>query len=528
MKKKIFRLITISALIFFIAFFCCYVPFYNKNNLYNSDDSPAYRTIKNYGDTGNIYLEGEFLDYDIGNNLHQRGFINWDNKLVYFNFLGLPLFYGSIYTILGDSTKILNIILLFIFIIYLYKLLIIFLDKKSDKSYFVYFLLSVLASLPLVYLMQFTYLNIVPASLFFIIGFYYLLVFNKKKYPLYFYLSLTLFLTSIWFRYDYSLFVILIFLVNFFNNKECYLNQRKKILKIFFILMILIIFFIFPLMFLNNHLYGSPFSYGYHIFNKVHFGEQRTGNIYISIFNMVFPAESFNFILLIQNIIVSFLLIFPIYYIISFLFIFKNFEQIKKYWPYYIIIIYFLIYFGMLNVWGSENPLNESLDKAVFRYWFLLETIFILMFTAGFIKLRNKFFKILIVFGVIVISILYQINSPTGILNQIKTIDNYEKNLVLLDSLTKNDDYLISARHDKYYYKIIHPITWWAGARKSESDKFFSSENVADITKLLISNNRDVYYLEDPINSYYIPALQEQGLIFTDIPEFPGLYKISI
>lgn len=522
-NKKIYIFVCI---IFFLSIIILtnFTSFYNIKNNLNGDDSPNYRLVKNYGIKGELYLKGDFLEYDLGNNLHQRGFLTWEGKTVPFNFLGLPLFYGTLYSILKDNLKIINPILLFIFLIYAYKISFNFIKREGI---FIYVLIAFLVSLPIIYFFNFVYLNIVPSSLFFLMSFYYLFKFNKNKSFVYLFFSFLFCLVSIWFRYDYLVFFVTLYLINFILNKKDYLKQKKIFLKFAILISILILLLILPLGILNYQLYGSPVKFGYAMFNEIFFKAERSGNVLVSFSNMIFPAQEINLHLLFQNISNVFIMLSPIYFVFVILFLFKKSNELLKSWPYLILIIYTCLYMGMANVWGSDSPLI-SLDKAIFRYWFLLEVLFLIIFLLSLIELKNKKIKILLISVLLISSLIYLITSNTGIIQELNRIDKFNNLTEELDKITDSSDYLIGARYDKYYYGIINPVTWWAGTRKTESDNFFSVEDISSISKIIIFNNRTLYYLKDDINKNYIPLLEDRGLLFSEVPNFNGLYKISL
>ncbi len=524
-EKKYWYGLTAILLFILIIILISILPLKNSNNTFNSpDEAGYYRVVKEFGLNNKMYFENEFLEYDKGNNLHQRGFITLDKKVVPFNFLGIPLFYGVLYSFFGDSVKFINIFLFLIFILYLFKLSLIISNKSIN---IVYILLGVLFATPIIYYFNQPYMNVIPATVFFIIFLFYLIIFNLKRNFVFLWLSLIFSLISIWFRYEYVIFVFLIFLFNFIKNKYIYLNQSKKYLKIVILIITFILIFLIPLLSLNNTLYGSPFTYGYSIFNKVTFQEERSGTFLKSLINVIFPSQNFNFILFFKNLLFAFIIIFPLPAILLYFWFFKKGIKLNL-GIYWIIIFYFVIYMGMGNVWGSENALEGGIDKSVVRYWLILY-VMLAVYMAIFLKSINKNnIKLLLIVFIIIYSITFIVSSDNGLAHLSSRIDRYDYNIEELKSIVSNNDYLITGASDKYHYKNVNIITWWGNSREDESDKFFSASSIANLTKIILVKNKKVYFIEDGITTNYIPLLENESLVLTPKEGYKGLYEVSL
>ncbi len=517
------ELLTIFLLIVFIFILIGYVPNYNSANIYSGDDAPAYRITKYYGSSGELSWEEKYSGIDYGNNLHQRGFLTVNGKIVPFNFLGVPFFYGPLYSILNENLKYINILFFVIFIIYSYLLINLFYPEKIKFSYV---LCSFIFSLPLVIYFGFVYINIIPLIAFIIPFIYYIARFNKLKDLNMLYLSFIFSLVAIWMRYDFALFAFSVYLVNFIANKEAYSSNKKKIF--FTIVFISIIFFALPLGILNNRLYGSPFTYGYQLFNKAYYGDERTGSASSSLISIIFPSRSLNLMLLFKNVKEVFFLVSPVFFLLTYYIIIKDRKIfLKIFFPYFLIFLFFIFYYGTLNVYGSDFY-QVSLDKAIFRYWIPIIFFFMIAFAVALQKVKNKKLKAFVIFYFFIFSLSFYADSELGLYQRTSLISRVSNDIKILSSIIEPDSYLITAQKDKYFYDLATPITWWGGTRVTESDKFFSDEIIANLTKNLILEDESVYYLKDSINSKYIPLLEKRGLAFSEVEGFANLFKVSL
>ena len=173
MLKKFFY-IFFGLLIFFLVNF---LNFSVHENVFNSADEAAnYQITKQYGTNWILYLTWDHLNIDKWNNLHMRGFITYNNKLVPFNFLWLPLFYWPFYAILWENIKYINI---FLMIIIVFVLLKTFTNLFNIRGKDTIILSSIFGLLVMVYYISHPYFNIVPFLPFFFLFLYYIFKFQK-------------------------------------------------------------------------------------------------------------------------------------------------------------------------------------------------------------------------------------------------------------------------------------------------------------------------------------------------------------
>lgn len=526
---KLLKTVFIIISFLFVIFISNLINLINPFGILNSpDEITNYLTMKEYASTGKMYFEGKYLEHDINNLLHQRGFLTWNNKLVTFNFLGFPFFYGPIYNFFLDDIKIiLTIIYIVLLLAVIYKLYNLF--YKENKNLSVVLITSFIFLIPVLYCLNFFYFNIIPNIIFFLFYLYYLLKFNKTWDKKNLYLSAIFASISIFFRYESIIFVSLIFLANIFLNYKDYKNISHKIALFILLFIIFFVFLGLPLLILNYQTYGNPFSYGYGIFFKVFFAEPKTAPIFQSLKNIFFPSRVFDTAVFLNNLKKVLTIFSPVFFVIVLLGFIRS--NVKNIIPYFFIGMYFLIYAGMNpNIYLSSSE-EISLTAAVLRYWLLLFPLFLLPFIHYIIQreLTAKI-KILVMTFLIINSVLFiTINDPLASIGKRKDyFSAIEKKREILKQIVLPSDYLITSTNGKIYYDIINIISWQGGASQIESDRFFNAKNIADIAKFLISKNHSVYYLADKFNSKYIPLLEKENLSFVPLKEFPRLYKINL
>jgi len=504
------------------------VNFVNQKNILNSPDEVSnYIIMKEYAINGVMYLSDiPYIELDNNNLLHQRGFLTWNNKVVPFNYFGFPFFYGPFYNFLGENLKYILVgidVLILLFI--LYSLYYIFYNEKMKLYSTSLFILLT----PIIFYLNLFYFNITGNILFFLLFFLYLIKFDKTGDKKNLYLSALFASIAIFFRYESIIFVFLVFIISILNNIKFYKNLNNKIITLFKLFLIFTLSFVIPLLILNYKTYGNPLIYGYSLFNKLYFPNERTGSIFVSIKNILFPSRVFSLTTFFNNI-NSVVLIFSYLFFAILIFGLLS-KHSNKIISYLFLILYFLVYNGM----NPDTYLSGSgiltLAFSVLRYWMLIFP-FVLMPVIYYFNQKNlnKILKVSLISFLLINSILLiTVNSKNSSVIYYK---NYflqvQKNKEILSNLTNSSDYLITSVNGKLYYDQINIISWWGGPTQSQSDLFFNATHIANISKLLISKNHSVYYLADKYNSKYVSYLENQNLTFSEIPQFKGLYKITI
>jgi len=425
--------------------------------IFNSPDEAAnYQVVKEYGTTGKLFLKWDFLDKDYWNNLHSRGFITHEGKIVPFNFLWLPFVYGTFYTVFKDNIKYINILFLIIILSIIIKLSNLFYKNKNTGVVTLVFLWC----LPIVYYLNFPYYNIVPLVPFFILSAYYLFKFNKTKNIKYLYLSAFFSLFVVWFRYNYIIFIFVFLLLNIIRERKTYACIKRKITHFFGVIILWCICFLIPLLLFNSELYWSPFTYWYSLFTKTFFDWVRTWDTLQSIINIFYQSHWLNLEILWINIKNKLFMISPLFFTLAYLFIFSK-QWTKSIWIYWILIIYIIIY-----AWMADTYLSGSQKITIYwstqRYWIVLYLGIILSVIWYINKKRiNKISLLILIFLFLWTSqerlydtLKKQIWIRVSYMNEIK---EFQQNI----QQDNWPNYLIVAKSDKYFFSDVNIISWW-------------------------------------------------------------------
>ena len=210
--------------------------------------------IKNYAKTGNFYYE-DSLNEVLNGTVHPRSAIYQNGKVSLMGFNSFIFINGFFEVWLNDFYKF--SVFLYSFLLFIFLFLIFKAFDCSEKQSLV---ISALTSLNFVILFWFsrTMVNNVLTFLFLVIGFYYLVVYDKVDRTFYLFLSSFFFSFSFLVRNEQIVFVLFGFLVYFFIKGISNLSFRK-ILAFF----VPFLFSIFTILALNYVSFGNPFSLGY-------------------------------------------------------------------------------------------------------------------------------------------------------------------------------------------------------------------------------------------------------------------------
>ena len=186
-----------------------------------------------------------------------RHFVTLNERVVFAQFFGLPILYGTFYPIIGDKIAIFWVVIFSLLsFIYFIKLTSLIFGIKSRKYAAVVFL----ATIPLLYHMNMPYLNMNGGITFFIIGSYYFIKFyqlSKLKECL---LASLFFSISIFFRYEFSIFIALFLIITLFIKYKT--NLRAYIKPCLINIVIITLLTVIPIFLLNYEVYGNPLKYG--------------------------------------------------------------------------------------------------------------------------------------------------------------------------------------------------------------------------------------------------------------------------
>jgi hypothetical protein len=515
-KKNLIHIFGILLLFLFINFVNINI---SEISFISPDEASNYIITKTYSETNNLYIEDNNLDIDLGNNLHQRGLITYNNKIVPFNFLGFNLF-NRINFLIGNDfmIKIIQNILFILLMIYLYKITKLFFN--NNKFYLVY--IAILSLPPILFYYNFAYMNALGGVTFMLITIYYLFIFNKNKNSKSLFLFIFFMLISIWFRYEFVLFFIFLLILNFSLNYKDYLN-KKILIRIIITTLLGIIVFVFPLLIINYNTYGDCLTYGYKVFNQVFFPDRIEGNFINKISQILFPGATFNLEYLKKNIFLYIFILNPLF-LVFFIYLLIKKKIYKSISIYFLWIIYLFFLRGTAEFYGY-NTSNLILNSAIVRYWLPLYLIIAIMIIYFLYLIKFKIIKIIIIFFLIIYGNFLFIND-NGLLN---TIDGLKKQIEINNEVKKVvdiNDYIINPLNEKHFFLIAKPISWWGGA--VDAQNHFNSTILSNTIITLLNRNETIYGYESRyFNKNQIKELENHGLEFKKT-EIYNLYEIKI
>lgn len=519
--KKYFPFFFLLSIVLFLSFF---LDVFNPQNIMNSPDEVAnYLTIKEYAKNKKMFFEAEFLNYDYGNNLHQRGFLTWNGKIVPFNFLGMQIFFGPQYFLLQENIKIfLKLLMIFLIYFSLSRIASCVYGENLKKEV----LFGIACCSPLLFYFNFFYFNIIPSVTFFLLFLYFLLRFNTEKNKKFLVISFFFAGFSVIFRYEMVIFIFLLLLINAIRNKELYLTQFKLSPIIFGILAIFLLFLL-PLLYFNNNLYGSPFKYGYSAFNSIYFPNVREGSFIKSLLTIIIPTSDFSVRALFNNFLSVFVLLSPAIFFLSLREIAKP-PLRNKIKPYWVVIFYFILYKGIDPGTYLSGAKTTALGMSTIRYWLILLVLMIIPFSHYLKQEKQKFFKhilALLIFLNTTLDLLFF--NPNNLFFYKVLFENISNKREKISQIINTSDYLISI-NGKHYYDLANIVSWWGVTSPLGPDSFFSEKDVANLVKVLLENEKRVFYLLEGKSKNFIWPLISQGLNFKEISEFDNLYEVTL
>ena len=80
-----------------------YLPTQNNKGFFSPDENSNYLATKLYADTNHLWYVEEYTELDIENYLHPRHFVTLNERVVFAQFFGLPILYGTFYPIIGEK-----------------------------------------------------------------------------------------------------------------------------------------------------------------------------------------------------------------------------------------------------------------------------------------------------------------------------------------------------------------------------------------------------------------------------------------
>jgi len=466
-KEKLF----FSACTILLLSLVLYLPLHNHKTFNSPDENSNYLYTKLYVDTGNLWYTEEYTSFDYENYLHPRHFVTYNNRIVPTQYLGLPIIYGPLYSIVGDNAVIIWAgILTLISFIFFVKLASLLFGESSSK----YAALLFIANTPLLYFMSQSYYNICAGITFFISGAYYLTKYFRFTSYKDFFLASLLFSISIFFRYEFALFIAPLLIITLINKYKTKFQEYLK--PLIFCIIVIVFFAIMPVLALNYKIYGNPLTYGIPLLEVYSIGRESTGFWQIFFPNpVILSVISAN----IYRLIFSLLPLVTMLFLLGITYIIKK-RKFNIYMLLYgVLFVYLLAYGGSSDTYNAFNFSYLGFNTAILRYWLIPYIFLVLISVKGFLFIE-KHYRILIPLlaaSLIVVSISYLlIDNESSIIKMSHGLDDYQLTSEKIQSKIDSKSIIYLDTYDKILSPYgVQVATWWGQEEGYNPNKLTAS-----------------------------------------------------
>jgi hypothetical protein len=251
-----FHFISLTFLIFIFIYLAIIFRSSNINAFVTPDETVNYAYLVTFAKTNNFKIENKYYSNPELSIVRPRGFVPNGKYLVPAKFIGMSMYYGFVYRIIGEYVYLLTPIFAGFGILIMF--LFVFLVSNGNNRVSLLSAIILAFFPPYFWWTRYTYLENIFGSVIFFFGFYLLALFFKKKIPFYLYVASALFGISCEIRPDYSIYVIfplIIFLIAFY--KDIGIKRLLFSISIFSLTLI-------PLLYFNYILYGNILITGTH------------------------------------------------------------------------------------------------------------------------------------------------------------------------------------------------------------------------------------------------------------------------
>ncbi len=388
-------------------------------------------------------------------------------------------------------------------------------------------------------------INNVPAFSLFITGLYFVsnILTNKNNRLSNYILSALFFSLTFWMRYEYLIFIL--FLIPWIYKK------RKSIkLKYFIIAILVFIFLLTPILFLNYHLHKSPFTFGYiearqipvKLPDKIVKNETGKNGVLNKMINtflwlyhrfLLMPIR-FDFIILINNLKYYLYDIFPgliIFSILGYVVIFKGKEKSKLNFAIFSLISSIFWIFKLIPG-RLLKPEDIKIESPIPRY-FLIVYCFVILISVFFIfYLSKKFTKIMHYLIIILLITITILNTSSLLMGKGYTVfvHNAKKQICKINLILKEFPKNSIVFGDRRFF--LHGITERKTLDLSEILMKEEKENCKIATnyiKTLLNLNYPIYIIEkNYLNLTNYIQKNENDLIIEKVisEDYFEIYKI--
>ncbi|HLF71898.1 MAG TPA: hypothetical protein VI759_07080, partial [Dehalococcoidia bacterium] len=258
------------------------------------DENAGQLFTKTLAETGRLDYSADYLSNDVENLLHPRGALTHDGRAVPFGFLGLPVVYAPFYKLLGGDVRYIAIGLSVLATVALASAGARLVPERPWLAW-----LAVLSVSPLIYFFNRPFLNALPATAFECVAAYFVVRYFQSgsgaRRELVW--ASVAFALAAFMRYELAIFQTLFVTVMVLHKRGTAWRSVMGDLSAYVAPTLLL--FVVPVFALNQYVYGSPFTYGYGLFNEAYFPNRVAtgdfpGNVPEQMRSVLMPSYPFD------------------------------------------------------------------------------------------------------------------------------------------------------------------------------------------------------------------------------------------
>jgi hypothetical protein len=499
----------------------------SQGKVFQSPDETANRIFtETFANSGALWYENNLLQLDAENLLHPRGVLTHDGRAVPFNFLGVPVIYGAISTVVGDQIKYIAILFAIITVFALCKGAGELFGCRAEDS------LAVIAGCtPLLYYFNRPFMNALPAITFFSLGIWLLVRYVKRSSTRSLICASVALSAAMFFRYEYALFGAAIVGVAVLQRHDAIL-AKVALHDLAIAATVVAAIFLIPVLVLNQYVYGSWSTYGYGLFQHAYYpSEDSHAPVLIrglgGVTSILVPSTP-HVGTIARNLLRFTLLLVPVLSILSLTagvnIVRGRQVRIRTLGLSVLIMLYFVSYRGASDTWAAGG-FRPNFDAAIVRYW--LPMYLAMFFLAAFAMhtVNDRFLKGMLVALMMACSVVTLGWRYDGNLMAIRETLSREQawSEDVLSHATEEDAIVYSGRADKRVVPFRYSAAWWNG--EEFYDPVLVARSMARVHaagyRVYVVQERevDLEQLNNELSKYGLVAIQaKRGRIFAIHP----------
>jgi Dolichyl-phosphate-mannose-protein mannosyltransferase len=473
-----------------------YVPVQTGNN-FLSDDLSMYWTTKWFGETGHLYFKDDLTESDLENLMHPRGFITHEGVAVTYNFLGLPVLYGIAYAFVGDKAEYLGAVLAGIGLLAIWGFLgVLFRDQR------IWAFPMIFLAFPVLYYLGRPYMNIVPSLSFFFMGIYFLLLHHKEPSQKKLAAASVFFSLGIFCRYPDVVFVTSLVAIVLWQTHGKLLS-RKFVRDMSIYVAVVAVVFGIPVLIFNQLTYGSPFTYGYGLFNGAYYPDRGASGTLgfqgvIGTLGVWALPGGLDIALMLTSVKKYFVMIMPLTLVLAgvgyFLVWKERLIAARFLIAYTLLFAYVIAYNGSGAVWGTQFE-NPTLGHTLVRYWLLAYLSLALLGSLVMLRITNLWARIPLLMVVLVLGIVPLFHGNDSLTDVKGGIERGQEWVAInIVPYTEENAVIYAGRSDKLVLGSRRVAAWFNSADES----FFDPVMIASSMNRVNGKGVPSYIVHEP------------------------------